>query len=317
LKLVSSSSREIGERFRSLREQTKPQFHSLIRSVFLQFPLIALEDNTYLAPHWPLLHRHSSHGLYSAIKSLPSFGKEFGSSVEQYAGQVLAYAREQIRFVKSDELEELSPGKSCDNLVEFADSILLVESKATSFGAERLVENAILQDGSTGKIANAIEQLYTTAHDLRSGVFRPLGIDESKPIIGIVATFGEIPFANSEWYFNTFILTRAESKLKEPIYPSPNMKRMPIVMSIATLELLVMTLNSLKASLIDLCKEKDDLPYMTVGDWDTFLKHKLKSDESSIEALPFVGPSCDAFYKEMGIPSPPEHAQRTEPLFGA
>jgi len=316
LKATSRSPREIGERFRSLRDQTKPQFHSLIRSVFLQYPLVALEDDMYIAPHWQLLHRHSSHGLYSAIKSLPSFGSEFGESVQRYVGEVLTCARAKMRIVTDSELEKRSPGKSCDYLVEFPGCILLVESKATSFSAQRLVENAILQDGSTGKIANAIEQLYTTAHDLRSGVFGALGIDDSKPVIGVVTTFGEIPFANSEWYLNTFILARAESKLKQPIYPSPNMLRVPIVMSIATLELLVAILNSQTASLIDLCEEKDDLPYIKVGDWDTFLKEKLKSNEASLQPLHFIATNCDAFWKKMGLPNLPEDGQRLEPLFG-
>jgi hypothetical protein len=316
LKATSRSPREIGERFRSLRDQTKPQFHSLIRSVFLQYPLMALEDERYLAPHWPLLHRHSSHGLYSAIKSLPSFGSEFGGSVQRYVGKVLACARDKVRIVTDNELERRSPGKSCDYLVEFPSCILLVECKAISFGAERLVENAILQDGSTGKIASAVEQLYTTAHDLRSGVFRSVGVDETKPVIGIVTTFGEIPFANSEWYLNTFILARAESKLKQPIYPSPNMQRVPIVMSIATLEVLVTILNSQTASLIDLCQEKDGLSYIKIGDWDTFLKEKLKEGQPSIQPLPFIATNCDAFWTMMGIPSPPENGQRLEPLFG-
>jgi hypothetical protein len=316
LKAISRSPREIGDRFRSLREQTKPQFHSLIRSVFLGFPLMAFGDGTFLAPHWQLLLRHSRHGLYTAIKALPSFGKEFGSSVQQYVGQVLACAHYTVHMLRSSELEERSPGKSCDYLIEFPESILLVESKATSFAAERLVEQAILQDGSTGKIADGIEQLYTTAHDLGSGVFRPLGIDDSKPVIGVVVTFGEIPFANSDWYLNTFILTRAESKLKQPIYPSPNMQRVPIVMSISTLELLVMAMNSLGASLLSLCQEKDALPYITVGDWDTFLTQKLRPNESSFEPLPFIAPNCDAFFKCMGIPSPPEDGHGMEPCFG-
>jgi hypothetical protein len=302
LKKSSRTPRQIGDQFHELRKQTKPQFHSLIRTVFLQFPLMALDDDAYIAPHWPLLLRHSGQGLYSAIKTLPSFGAEFGESVQRYVGKILATAESKLHLLTNDELEEQSPGKSCDYLLEFADCVLLVESKATSFVAERLIENAILNDGSTGKIANGIEQLYTTAHDLQSGAFQAFGIDQTKPVIGLVATFGDIPFANSEWYFKTFILARAESKLIAPIFPSQNMTRAPIVMTLGTLESLVTIVNSLAVSITDLYAEKDQLPYMTVGDWDSFLRNKMGANESRLQPLAFITDNANAFFGEMGIP---------------
>jgi hypothetical protein len=302
LKAASRAPRQIGDEFWELRKRTKPQFHSLIRSIFLKFPIVALADNTYLAPHWQIVLRHSGQGLYSAIKALPSFGKEFGRSVQRYIGKLLACADRKMRLVTNSELEKHSPGKSCDYLLEFADCVLLLESKATSFVAQHLTENAILNDGSTGKIAEGIEQLYTTAHDLRSGVFQAFGIDRDKPVIGIVATFGDIPFANSDWYFKTFVLPRAGSKLQQPIFPSVNMSRAPIVMTLGTLELLVTVLNSRLTSMTALCDEKDALPYITVGDWDAFLREKVSSNQSNLLPLPFVTENCTAFFTAMGIP---------------
>jgi hypothetical protein len=300
LKAASRTPRQIGDEFWELRKRTKPQFHSLIRSIFLKFPLMALDDAVYLAPNWELVLRHSGQGLYKAIKALPSFGKEFGRSVQRYIGKLLSSAVGKARILTDSDLEKHSPGKSCDFLLEFADCVLLLESKATSFVAEHLTENAILNDGSTGKIAEGIEQLYTTAHDLHSGVFNAFDIDRSKPAIGIVATFGDIPFANSDWYFKTFILARAGSKLQQPIFPSMAMSRAPIVMTLGTLESLIAVLNFLPTSIVGLCGEKDSLSYMSVGDWDTFLRDKVTANELDLP-LPFVTDSCNRFFAAMGI----------------
>jgi hypothetical protein len=311
LQLTSVTTRQIAERFRSMRDCTKPQFHSLIRPVFLQHPLIRLKQDIYLAPHPPLVLRHAGQGLYNAMKQLPSFGAEFGASVQRYVGKVLNCATRKLRAAGNLELEKLSPGKSCDFLVEFAESILLVESKATSFVAERLVENAILSDGSTAKIATGIEQLYTTAFDLHSGVFDSLGVDPAKPVVGIVVTFGEIPFANSSWYRDSFILKRAESKLRTPAYPSANMERWPLVMSLGTLELLLMNLNSFDAGITALCDEKDSEPYIKTGDWDQFLKSKLAENQPRVKPLPFVAEQCGVFWDSLGLTKRPSVGRST------
>jgi hypothetical protein len=301
LRHSSMSSPQIGERFRMLRAGIKPQFHGLIRSAFLAKPLMCFEGDSYLAPHPPLLLRHSGHGLYAAIKQLPSFGDEFGRSVQRYVGKLLASAQTNQLAFGNTEMEALSPGKSCDFLVEFSDTILLVESKATSFVAERLVENAILNDGSTAKIASGIEQLYTTAADLQSGCFDSLGVNRTKPVVGIVATFGDIPFVNSIWYRDNIIRKRAESKLAAPIYPTTGMPEWPLIMSLGTLELFIMNLNSFDTSISALVNEKKSEPYIRTGDWDQFLKRKLNADEGRVKQLAFVKERCQAFWKSVGI----------------
>ncbi len=207
----SVSPSEIRDRFLGLRDKTKPQFHSQIRSAFLERPLIRLEDKFYVSPHPPLILRHSGQGLYKALKGFPKFGDEFGETVYRFIRKLLESLTASKRMLTNSDLERHSPGKSCDSLVELDDVVLLVESKATSFVAERLVENAILNDGSTAKIAKGIEQLHTSAFDLRSGVFGKVGVNRNKKVIGIVATFGEIPFANSDWYRENFIVKRAEN----------------------------------------------------------------------------------------------------------
>lgn len=284
----SVSPREIRDRFVGLREKTKPQFHSQIRSVFLEYPLIRLEDDFYVSPHPPLLLRHSGQGLYKTLKGFPYFGNEFGETVCRFICKLLASLEEYEHLLTSSDLERYSPGKSCDFLVEFEDVILLVESKATSFVAERLVDSAILNDGSTTKIAKGIEQLHTTAYDVRSETFAKLGIDAKKEVIGVVATFGEIPFANSDWYRKSFIEKRAESRLAEPIFPSENMTQWPIVMSLESVEHLVATLNSFDSGLNDLVKEKDAKPYIQVGDWDRFLVSKMSEDPTRVQSIPFL-----------------------------
>jgi hypothetical protein len=228
------------------------------------------------------------------------FDSEFGDSFEKYAGQVLRSMSGHLRCLDKRQLEKLSPGKSCDFVVELPDAVLLAEAKAVTFTANLLTENAIMRDNSTAKVAKAIEQIYTTAHELRQGALGMLAVPNTKPILGIVVTYGDFPLANSVWYFNTFFLKRAESKLKPPIYPSTSMERLPIIMPIHVLELFVAAVNHLGVTVTGLCGEKESQSYLKVGDWNAFLAAKLRESQKSDLQLPFAREAFVRFLENMG-----------------
>ena len=123
------------------------------------------------------------------------------------------------------------------------------------------------------------------------------GAPAGKPVVGIVATFGDIPLANSDWYFNSFILDRAQSKLKPPIYPSTSMLRRPIVIQLQTLEDFVTLLNHTGASPISLYDEWQELPYIRAGDWDAFLRKKLEEQKGNVSPLEFVESEFYSFFE--------------------
>ena len=293
---------EIGQRYRNERNSVPLHCHSLVRSVFLEYPMIDFGGGRTLAPHPPLILRHSSEGLYRLTKDLPSFDIEFGKAVEHYIGKVLGFCHDKSGLLTSKDLEDSQKGKTCDFVLDTPDVVVLVESKATSFGARFFTETAIRQDGSTAKVARGMEQLYATAYDIAQGDLRKLGIDHNKPILGIVVSFGELPFANSDWYFENAFLARVADHLRAPVYPSCTMTRRPMVISVPTLELMIQAANSTHSSMLSLYDSKALENYVLTGDWDAYLRSKLQALGEQVEQLPFLREDFEAFFETLGPP---------------
>ncbi len=291
----------IAERFRETRENLKPQFHSLIRSVFWRLRL----STSVVAE---CLHRIRALSCVTpATVSIACFG--FCRTLTASSATVLSGTLEPW-FAASKELVDAWISESwkisrrervVTFFLELPDSVLLLEAKAATFTANLLTENAIRGDNSTAKVAKAIEQLYTTAHEIREGTLQTLGIATTKPIVGIVVTYGDLPLANSRWYFDSFFLKRAETKLKPPIYPGNAMARLPIIMPIHVLELLAATITHLDASPIVLFDEKESRPFLEVGDWNTFLAAKLRESNKKDLMLPFAKEQFVEFSVSLGF----------------
>lgn len=296
--LASKTPQEIGERYKRVRRELKFPFHSLIRSVFLETPLIKFGDDSFYTPDFNLVLHHAGEGLYRAFSELPRFGAEFGERFQRYVRKVLDCC-EPLRLLVDSEIETLTARKSCDFLMETSDAIVLVECKAVAYTANMYSDEAIMNNNSTGKVAKALAQLYTTADDVAAGVFDRYDVDRRKPVVGIAVTFGEIPLANSEWYFNSFFLKRAAKQLKPAIYPSSAMPRRPFVISVGTLELLLMTTKTVGKTILELNDAKQTENYILVGDWDTFLNSKLSDSEREVKPLDFLETQIDNFLQTM------------------
>ena len=134
-------------------------------------------------------------------------------------------------------------------------------------------------------------------------MFEQFNVNKKKPTIGIVVTFGEIPSANSDWFFEEFFLKRAIDKLNQNIYPSKQMIRRPIVLNIPTIEKLVVFLNAQPKKLYELYDERKDQGYGVTGDWGVWLSSQKKEQGNiNSELLSFLKNDRVDFLGELGIP---------------
>jgi hypothetical protein len=275
------------------------EFHFLNRYVFVERPIMNLGGGNLVAPNPNFVMLNASEGLYRLSSETEGFDTNFGKSFESYTEELLGCIDNKVNFVRNEELERLASGKSCDFLLEFEDHLLLIECKATSLTVNKLTENAILNNNSTVKIAQGIVQIYATAQDICRGVFDALNVENKKPILGMVVTFGEIPLVNTDWY-NAFIWKRREEELKSPIYPNEKVKGKPVVVSISTLEEVVIYLNSSGVSFAELYREKESLPPNS-GDWDAFMSSKLSEIQGKMNKMPFVDEQISNFFICLGV----------------
>jgi len=293
---------EIGSHFLQMRKEFPYELHSLIRSAFLETPIVKFTDGTMIVPHTHLLFRHSGEGLYRLSKDLDAFYDEFVVSFEEYVKNVLDAVRDSQKIISNKQLEKASRTKGCDFLVEMRDTVVLVECKACSFTARHFSDNAIRTNNSTGKVAKALTQVYASAKDLEDGVFDQFDVDKTKSTIGIVVTFGEIPSANKDWYFDEFFLKRADRKLAEATYPSKQMTRHPIVLDISTLEKLVAFLNAHTKGLPELYDERKEQGYAVTGDWSIWMNSQDEDRDSEASGLlGFLKDDRITFLSELGL----------------
>jgi hypothetical protein len=308
LKYSARTPEEIGHYFLDMRKNEPYEFHSLIRSCFFETPIVKFSDGSIIVPHTHLLFFHAGEGLYRLAHTLDMFADEFSGSFVEYIRRVLNSLKGVTNIIDSKKMESAATGKSCDFLVETKNTIILIECKACSFTANRLTNNAIENNNSTGQVAKGLVQLYASANDLENGKLEKFGVNRNKTTIGIVVTFGEIPSANSEWYFEEFFLKRADKKLNEVMYPSKQMTRCPIVLDISGFERLVVTLNSDKKTLQDLYDKKQVEGYHATGDWGIWLASQR--DSGSLELPPFLQDARAEFLNDLGIPTEPSDERK-------
>ena len=183
LRFSSRTVAEVGTQYRRDRQELeKPYLRELIRCGFLAWPLLDLQDGTYLAPLPELLMLHAFEGLYRICGDCSAFGKELGDSFESYVGQVL----DEIPGGTTHGLEELKKvlpqeGQRCDYVVETPDILILIECKAVTVTARILTESVLRANNSTTKIAQGIGQLVATGQSIRASVLDTVISDRKKP----------------------------------------------------------------------------------------------------------------------------------------
>ena len=307
LSLCSFTPREIRERYRSDRRDTGYRFHGCISSVFLTRPLIDFGHDRYLAPRPELVMRHASEGLYQLSKHCePQFHEELGNRFEKYSELLLRGVAPARRLVSEAEMRKHASGKNCDFLLEFEDSLVLLECKAVIRSARILTEEVLRQDNSTKKIQRAILQLCKTSCTVKDGVLDALDVDSSKPLFGFVVVFGDIPFANSRWYFERVISFGLEEKLARARTSMDALAQPPVVLTSEALELFVTAVNT-GMSVVELSEEKARLSYNSVGDWPEYLQSKL-TEQPPTHLPKFISEVSDEYFASLGVGSDAEEA---------
>jgi hypothetical protein len=302
LRVSSLSPDEIGKCFLASRKEYPAKFHSLIRSVFLECPIVRFPDGRMVSPHEGLLFMHSGTGLYRLSRDIEHFYDAFSHGFERYVERLLGYISNRGRLLTEKTLQKASSGKTCDFLLETADATVLVECKACMQTSNILTNSVIQRDNSTWKVVKGLRQIVSTATDAANGVFAPLGVDVGKNVLGIVVTFGDIPFANSDWYFDSFFNECFREHAKKDLLPAGMMVKKPIVISVRVLQDLVRLLNTCGTSFSDVYADKEKQPYLQVGDWETYLMQRLRTISGKIAGLPHVERNVQRMYESLGIP---------------
>lgn len=300
LELTSITIDEIKEQFFDNIAKIPLEFHFLNKYIFLDRPIIHFSNQKLISPNPNFILLNAAEGLYKLASKLEGFDKSFGKSFQSYIEEILSYLENTISFIKSNKLENLTSGKSCDFLLEFENHILLIECKGTSLTTKVISENAILNNNSTSKIVEGMSQIYSTAQDLANGTLNSLGIDNNKIVIGVIVTFGDIPLVNTDWY-HSIVMKRGENKIPQSLYPNVKIHGRPIIISVSTLESIINYLNSTDSSFIELYDEKASLPPYK-GDWDAFIRSKTSELKDKIQQLHLVNEQINHFLISLGIP---------------
>ena len=301
LSLSARTPEEIGQQYRTIRQNTPYRYHSLLRSCFIERPIVTFSDGSMVVPHTHLLFLHSGLGLYRLMQKANTFALSFGKSFEMHTRRVLQSLPSIHNIITGKTLKKRAERKSCDFLVETEESIFLIECKACACTANNLTDEAIKGNNSTEKVSKGLAQLYSTARDLEGGRFDCLGVNKKKVTFGIVITFGHIPSANSTWYFDSYFIDRMVGKLSEQVYPNRQMTYRPIVLDIQSFERLIIVLRSSNKSLKTLYDERKAKEYHLIGDWGHWLScYEIPDEETSLE---YTDELRKALLVELGIPS--------------
>lgn len=283
------------------RKEIGHAYHFLIVSCFMEKPILQLSDNRLIAPIPELIFRHMGYGLHQCFKEIDKHKRCIGKSFQSYVGNVLSCLKSKKELMDNNVIEKAADVmKSCDFILSTAHENILVECKATLFTVNTLTPNAITKSNSTTSICRGIEQVDETIDLINKGVFDDK-VDKSKPCIGIIVTLGEIPAANSEWYFKEIIPSNVEGKKGFASEFFKKTGRNPMIISINALENLIMYINSTNKSLFGIYDEKKGQSEIVVGDWETFLGNKI-SESKNVEPLAFVESVMTKFDKSLGLP---------------
>jgi len=298
LELASLTVDEVGQRYLKYRRETPPHLYIFIPSVFYEYPLIRYKNGEYLVTHPEMLVYHASERLFAMCAELDEedFLVGFGSNFEEYVRSIIEQLPNALSVRSELDMQRASQGRCCDFALEFEDAILLVECKATRYSARYLTENAIANDNSTGKIANAYEQIVATAKRLKDKEISSLFQSVDKPIFGICVTFGEFLFPNSPFYSSLIIQRMSEVAEKNNDWFLP-LGGAPQAMSIDTFEKFVVVLKDVDLSPEQLFMTQMKTNYTTDGDWDSFVR-KFSSDISDW-VLPSLQDAADNFFGEV------------------
>ncbi len=306
LRTASLDMQETGRLFREKRESLdKPYLHGLIRSQFMDVPLLEFANGSYVCPAPGFLFRNAADGLINRCRAYdPDFGAETGPAFEKFVKAVLGQLPSS-RISRPDELDLDEPQRACDFAVETDDAVLLIECKAVSETARLMIESTIRNQNATSKIQSALDQLRQTA---RLATESSLGFDVAdRPIFGIVVTYGQILFANSQWHRERILSWDASSA-------GPDLALPVNILSIADLEQFILVVASTNLTARQLIEQKEAEEYIERGDWVTFLPSLLRDHRATYLDLDVARRDMEELFRlTMGDDRYEEMMEKAEP----
>jgi len=269
---LSYTPDELAGRHSVTRDMATPLRASSVESPFLRRPAIQLPGD-FVIPRPDLM-------ITAAISAVLELGErhcpqelaaELGQSLEKYLHTVMARAPGLLQKVDERVIRERASKRSCDGIFEFADIVLVVESKAVQLNAQ-LIDPPVLRDPActTAHLAEGSQQVRATARDIRAGVYDDLLLDSKKPIFGVVLTLGHFPQANGEWMQNQVIRPRIPLNDRDR-WPVP-LEWEPQVWDVESLDrfVTILAMNEVRAG--EIFERKREDVKRTFGEWDRFLE---------------------------------------------
>ena len=303
---TTCSIEEVKNKYTEERKKLSREFHFLIRSYFIERPILNLNETKMIAPIPGLIIRNMGKGLINMFEQIDKNGYHLGQSFERYTESVLRCLRNSLKIFTENELKKQLEGeKHCDFLIVTPTENILLECKAIDFRVRTLTENAISNSSASTRIIDAIEQLAITSNNIQTDKLTLEGLDKTKPTIGVVVTLGEIPGLNTDWFFEKALPLNEMKNIDTEHFQSFLQNNRPVILSIDSLEELVVYLDSSSDSFFDLYTFKMQKEYYMTGDWDAFLNNKLKEIDK-VEKLDFVNECVAYMYKELGVEIEPD-----------
>ena len=279
---VSRTPDEIGEAYRLIRygnADTKtwnPRTWSQHRPQLSRTPLIALPRG-FVAPVEAYVVDLFGDSLFRRLVAEDSeqVRREIGRRYQQYVEDMIRYHLPTTRLWTSTDLE-VEGERSADFALDLSDCVLVIECKAVIFDQDVVTRKAVLQSGAINKIVDGYEQTVRTAMRVQAGAYKHLGIPNTKPRIGLVATLGAVPGANQP-----AVLSHALNELQVR-----GVKSEAVQTSLAAplqafhgfaLEHLMVCLKHEVASVTQLFAERSAKHPLSMGDWQHELARKLQA----------------------------------------
>lgn len=129
----------------------------------------------------------------------PEFANAFGSSFQDYVGEVLA-TRITVATMRNLPEQEYRRGNarkaSVDWIVAGDDAALFLEckTKRLTWNSKSDLDDLAFLDRDIGKLAEAVAQVYRTIIDYRDGLYPHLAFQEARKVFPIVVTL-------EDWFF--------------------------------------------------------------------------------------------------------------------
>ena len=204
-------------------------------------------SNTFICTNYKLLAFQAKEKLYSLCTEADNnFPGSLGKPFEDYTYQLFNELNH-IQILNEKSIKRLYRIESevCDILVEFPESVLLIECKATKCTAIKKTPETLRTNNSMNKIGKGISQLITASQIIKTFY--------SKPLLGLLVTYGEFYFPNHDWYFENIIRPNIHANNFQFF---GGFEKRPTILSISTLERFIQISLSNQVPITDLIKEK-------------------------------------------------------------